>query len=481
MAEETLKQQTKNGLIWNMIGQISNYGLAFVIGVILARKLMPSDYGLVAMPLVFIAIAQCFVDSGFGSALIRKEKLTEEDLSTAFYFSLAVGVIAYLALFLASPWIAEFYNAPQLEDLLKFSALCTLFGPLSSVQSVQLTRKLDFKTLTKLKVIGQLVSGVIGICMAYTGCGVWSLVIPGIFSSILNILLLYLYVRWLPKASWSSESFHYLWGYGSKMLASALLDKIYTNIYPIVIGKFYTPAQLGLYSRASSYAALPAQNFTSTIQSVTFPVLSKLQNDDEALARNYRKMLRTSAFIIFPIMMLLAALASPFIILLITDKWVSCVILLQIICFSMMWYPIHAINLNLLMVKGRSDLFFRLEVIKKCIGVSIMVVTIPLGIEAMCYGGIVSSLLCLVVNTYYTGKLINVGFIRQMQDLLPILLLSFITFGVTLTFVHLTENLYIQLFAGGCIGCIMYLAGSIIMKLPELENVKYMLKRDKTK
>lgn len=479
MAAETLKQQTKNGLIWNMIGQISNYGLAFVIGVILARKLMPSDYGLVAMPMVFLAIAQCFVDSGFGSALVRKEKLTEEDLSTAFYFSIIVGLVAYAILFFSSPWIAEFYNAPLLEELLKFSALSVIFSPLTSVQSVQLTRKLDFKTLTKLSVISHFTTGAIGIVMAYAGFGVWSLVIPGIFTNIQKVCLLYYFVRWLPKTGWSMESFRYLWGYGNKMLASGLLDRIYSNLYPIIIGKFFSAAQLGLYTRAKGYAELPSQNVTSTIQSVTFPVLSKLQNDNEALARNYRKMLCTSAYVIFPIMVMLSALAYPFIVILITEKWVSCVVLLQIICFSQMWYPIHAINLNLLMVKGRSDLFFRLEIIKKIIGVSIMCVTVPLGIEAMCYGGIVSSILCLGVNTYYTGKLINVGFVRQMQDLAPILILSLFTFGCTLAFVHATDNLYLQLFGGGIIGVCIYLGGSFIFKLSELEYVKYMLSRNK--
>lgn len=472
-----LKQQTKRGLYWNLLSQIGNYGIQFVIGIILARILTSSDYGTTAMPMIFLAVAQCFIDSGFTGALIRKPELSEKDLSTAFYFSVGVGLFFYMTLFLSSSMIADFYNTPILEDLLKFSALGTLFSPMASVQYLKMKRNLDFKTMTKISLTCKVATGMVGIIMAINGCGVWSLVIPGVVSGLLNVILAFYVSRWIPKTGWSKESFSYLWNFGSKMLASSLLDITYNNIYPIVIGKFYSAADLGIYTRAQGYAQIPSQNITGSIQSVTYPVLSKMQNDAERMQNGYRKMLKTTAFVIFPMMMMLSALSAPFINIVITAKWEACIILLQLICFSMMWYPIHAINLNLLQVKGRSDLFFRLEVVKKIIGVIIMIIVLPQGLVAMCIGGIVSSLLCLIVNTYYTGKLINLGYLKQMRDLMPTLLLSFVMFGVIHLFNYFVDNMYIQLFGGGCVGAAIYIGGSILFKFSELNEIKYMLKR----
>ena len=254
---------------------------------------------------------------------------------------------------------------PVLTPLIRVTALGFLYGPIGAPQSIIFLRRLDFKTPTKIGIVCKILSGVIGILMALYGYGVWALTISvqvaGIVAMIMNIYI----VRWYPKTGWSRESFNYLWGFGNKYMASQLLDTIYNNISPIVIGKFYSTADLGVYNRADNYASLPSKNMTGVIANVTFPVLSKMQGDDEALARNYRRMLKVSAFIIFPMMMLLAGIARPLILIMITSKWESCIILLQIICFSLMWYPIHAINLNLLLVKGRSDYFLRLEIIKK--------------------------------------------------------------------------------------------------------------------
>lgn len=267
-------------------------------------------------------------------------------------------------------------------------------------------------------------------------------------------------VKWHPKRQWSWESFHYLWGFGSKMLGSGLLDTAYNNIYPIVIGKYYSANDLGNYTRAQQFSTLPSSNITGILQRVTFPVLSTIQNEDERLARNYRKILKLSAFLIFPLMMILSAVANPLIRVLLTDKWEDCIILLQIICFSMMWYPIHAINLNLLTVKGRSDLFFRLEVIKKVVGISIMCVTIPHGIVWMVSGGIVGCMVSLIINTYYTGKLIRVGYLTQMGDLLPIFGVSFAMWLIIHASFLLTSNIYIQLPLGIAVGVTAYMAGA---------------------
>ena len=472
---ESLKNKTQKGLAWSMIERFATQGVQFLFGIILARMLSPDDYGIIAMPLVFLAIAQCFIDSGFSGALIRKTNLTEDDLSTAFYFNIGVGVICYLILFFTSPLIADFYNTPILADLLKVTALATLFNPLCAVQQAILTKKIDFKTQAIVSLAGALVSGLVGLVMAYTGFGVWALVFQQVGGYVIRTILLWILCKWKPKRRWSWESFHYLWGFGSKMLASGLLETIYSNIYPIVIGKYFSANDLGNYTRAQQFSNLPSSNVTGVLQRVTFPVLSSIQNEDERLARNYRKILKLSAFLIFPLMLILSAVADPLIRVLLSDKWEGCIILLQILCFSLMWYPIHAINLNLLTVKGRSDLFFRLEVIKKIMGVCIMVVTIPHGIIWMVSGGIVSSMISLIINTYYTGKLINVGYLKQMGDLLPIFGVSFAVWIIVHGSMMMSSNMYVQLIIGSLVGVIVYLVLAKLFLRTEWEDAMSMV------
>lgn len=472
---DNLKQKTKKGLVWSMIERFATQGVQFLFGIILARLLSPNDYGVIAMPLVFLAIAQCIIDSGFSTALIRKPELTEDDLSTAFYFNLGVGILCYAVLFFTSPLIADFYHIPILSSLLKVTALAVLFNPLCAVQQAILTRKIDFKTQAIVSLSGAVVSGIVGLYMAYNGFGVWSLVFQQVGGYVMRTILLWVLGKWKPKRKWSWESFHYLWGFGSKMLGSGLLDTIYNNIYPIVIGKYFSAQDLGNYTRAQQFSSLPSSNVTGVLQRVTFPVLSSIQNEDERLAKNYRKILKLSAFLVFPMMLMLSAIANPLVRILLTDKWIGCVILLQIVCFQMMWYPIHAINLNLLTVKGRSDLFFRLEIFKKIMGVCIMFITIPHGIIWMVSGGIVSSMLSLIINTYYTGKLINVGYFKQMGDLFPIFGVSFIMWLIVHAILYLSSNLYCQLVLGISLGAIVYLIGAKIFLKAEFNDALSMV------
>lgn len=474
---ETLKQQTKKGLYWTFFNQFANYGMNFCVGIVMARLLSPSDYGITALPAVFMAVAGILQNGGLSDALVRKTDFREEDLSTSFYYSIAVGILMYLALFFSAPWIADFYNTPVLIPLLRVTALSFLWGPLNSAQNVILKRRLDFKTPTKISLTTRVFSACVGIFLAYRGYGLWALVISGVLSSLLTVILNWFAVRWVPHTGWSKNSFKYLWGYGNKIMLSWGLSALYDNITPIFVAKFYSPSDLGVYNRAQGYAAMPSQQVNGVIQGVTFPILSKMQDDNEALARNYRRMLCTTAFIVFPLMMMLSALARPLVLTLITAKWEACIILLQIICFSMMWYPIHSINLNLLMVKGRSDLFLRLEIIKKIIGVCILAITLPQGLIIFCYGTIVSSMISLIINTYYTGKLIQMGYWRQMKDLLPTLALSFLLFGSIHLITYFISNLYLQIACGGLTGAIVYIGGAIFFKFKELNDVKYMLKR----
>ncbi|WP_028896080.1 lipopolysaccharide biosynthesis protein [Prevotella sp. HUN102] len=474
---KNLKQKTTQGLLWSSIDRFSSQGIQFIFSIFLARLLSPNDYGIVAMTIIFFAIAQTFVDSGFSGALVRKNERTEEDFSTCFYFNIIIGILCYCILYFTSPIIAKFYNQPILDPIIKVSGLTIIINSLCIVQQAQFTIKVDFKSQAKISIISTIASGISGIIIAYWGYGVWALIWQGLIYAIFRMALMWIMSGWYPITGFSKEAFHNLFGYGSKMLASGLIGTIYVNVYPIIIGKFYSPSQLGHFSRAQGWVGLPSSNITGILQRVSFPVLSIIQNDDELLANSYRKLLKLSAFIVFPLMMLLAASASPLIRVVITSKWDSCVPYMQILCFDMMWYPIHAINLNLLQVKGRSDLFLRLEVIKKIIGILVMIITVPLGVKAMCFGLVFTSFIALFINTYYTGKLIKIGYLKQMKDLTPILLISFITgfLSFAITFLFSTE--LSKLFFSIITGIFIYLFMSRFWTKEELKEVINIIKR----
>ena len=474
---ESLKQATTKGLFWSSVERFSNQGVQFVFSIILARLLSPSDYGIIAMVTIFFAVAQSFVDSGFSNALVRKTDRVEEDLSTCFYFNIGVGIIAYIVLFLIAPLVANFYNQPILSPIIRITGLEVMLNSLCVVQQALFTIKIDIKSQAKITLSATVISGIVGILLAYQGYGIWALVWQGVASSIVRMGLLWLMSKWRPRTGFSKSSFNYLFGYGSKLLASGLLDTIYNNIYPIVIGKFYNPAQLGNYSRALGWAQLPSANITSILQRVTFPVLSAIQDDTLRLQNSYRRLLKLSAFIVFPLMMGLAAIASPLIRVILTAKWDGCVLYLQILCFALMLYPIHAINLNLLQVKGRSDLFLRLEIIKKIIGVVILIITIPLGITAMCLGMVFSSIICLIVNTYYTSRFIDVGLLTQLKDLRIILINSLVMGGGIYILISFIDIEGLKLVMGIVIGFLLYFIGSFYFSKAELQEVISLIKK----
>lgn len=477
MEGENLKHKTKVGLYWKLFDQFAQYGMQFVVGIVMARLLSPEDFGITALPAVFMAVASVFIEGGFGQALVRKPNLTEKDLSTSFYYSIIVGTVMYIILFLSSSWIAEFYDTPVLKDLIRVQALVLVWSPISTPQYITLTRRLDFKTMTRISIVNKIISSVLGISAAYAGYGLWALIVASLSSSLIGIIQICWIVKWYPTECWSRESFKYLWGYGNKMIVTSLLNRLFDNVAPVFIGKYYSPAALGEYNRAQGYAQLPSQQIVGVINGVTVPVLSKIQDDTEALARNYRKMLKVTAFIVFPLMMLLSALAHPLVIVMVTEKWESCVILLQLMCFSMMWYPVHSMNINLLFVKGRSDLFLRLEIVKKIMIVIVWSITLPQGLIVFICGNIATSYISLFLNTHYTGKLIGVGFKKQVYDLLPILLLSFLTFAASFGVIQFIDNLYLQILIGGVTGVIVYLGVAFICKMDQLQDVKYLLNR----
>lgn len=475
--QSSLKEKTVKGVVWSSIDRFSTQGIQFVFSILIARLLLPSDYGVVAMLSIFMAVSQTFIDSGFGTALIRKIDRTETDFSTVFYFNIIVGFFFYAILWLVSPYIAAFYNIPLLEDVTRVIALSFVFSSFSGIQGAKLAIDIDFKTNAKISLTVTLLTGFAGLWMAYRGYGVWALAIQQVFSSFLRTVLLWAFVRWMPKLVFSWRSFREMFSFGSRLLASALLNTIYNNVYTLIIGKVFSSSALGLYSRASSLAQYPSSNITNVLQGVTFPVLSAIQNEPERLANAYKRFLRLAAFIVFPLMTGLAAVADPLIRIVLTDKWEGTIYLLQIVCFSMMWYPVHAINLNLLQVKGRSDFFLKLEIIKKIQGVTILCVTIPMGIVVMCYGQIVGSLLSLVYNTYYTKKLIGYGYIAQMKDLLHILIHS-LAMGVGVwCIVQIFDSLWLQLVVGILCGAVYYIVGAYFLHFEELKEVISLVRK----
>lgn len=474
----SLKQKTVTGVLWSSLERFSVQGIQFVVMIVMARMLTPNDYGLVGMLAVFISISQSLVDSGFSQALIRKQNRTETDNSTVFYFNIIVGLILYAIIFVSAPFIADFYNEPQLTAITRVICLSVLFNSMVIVQRALLTIKIDFKTQAKAALTAAISSGIVGIWMAASGYGVWSIVAQQLINLGVNALLLWILSNWRPQWVYSWKSFHELFGFGSKLLASGLIETLYRNIYLIIIGKVFSAADLGYYTRAHQFTDFPSSNLTGIIQRVTYPVLCSIQNEDARLADVYRRFLRITAFVIFPLMLGLAAVAEPLVLTLLKEQWLFAATLLSIICFSMMWYPVHAINLNLLQVKGRSDLFLRLEIYKKIIGVIILCVTIPMGLVAMCIGSFFSSMIALVINTHYTGKLIGVGFFRQMSDLMPTFLLS-VSMGA---FVYLIINILnihpiAQLVIGIVIGILYYVLLALLFKFTEFKELLQLLKR----
>ena len=475
----SLKDKTVKGVIWSAVDRFSAQGIQFVFSILIARLLVPEDYGVIAMLGIFMAVSQTFIDSGFGTALIRKIDRTETDFSTVFYFNIVVAAVFYLILFFSAPAIAKFYETPLLESVTKVVALNLIIGSLSGIHNAKLSIDIDFKSRAKISILTTLLTGAVGLWMAYAGYGVWALVVQNLCSSVLRTVMLWIVVKWRPKLIFSWKSFIELFSFGSKLLASALISTIYENVYTLVIGKFFNPSTLGIYSRASSLAQFPSSNITSVLQTVTFPVLSSIQNDEELLTNAYKRFLCLSAFVIFPLMIGLALVADPFIRIVLTDKWEDSIYLLQIICFALMWYPIHAINLNILQVKGRSDFFLKLEIIKRVQGIIILCVTVPFGIVVMCYGQVVSSLLSLIWNTHYTKRLIGYGYFDQMRDLMPILTHSLIMGLIVWLMVHFMPTLWLKLVVGVVSGIIYYIAGAYIMRFPEMDELLTILKLKK--
>ena len=425
----TIKDKTITGLLWSFIGTFSNLGINFIIGIILARLLSPKEFGLLGLLTIFFALSQTLIDSGFGNALIRKKECTQTDYSTVFFFNLTVGIAIYLVLFMNAGYISIFFKEPVLKPIVRILGLTIIISSLTLIQGTILTKRIDFKLQSKISVVSSVLSGIIGIFMAYSGFGVWSLVFRNLSGALFSSLFLWIWNNWRPIMVFSKTSFNEMFGFGSKLLISALINSVYNNIYYLIIGKYFSVKELGFYTRAEMFKNLPSQNIIGIISRVTFPVLAEIQGDKAMLKAGYKRMITSMMLITFVLMLGMAAIAEPMVITLIGEKWRPSIFYLQMLCFVGMTYPLHALNLNMLQVQGRSDLFLKLEIIKKLLAIPTIVIGVLFGIKIMIAGMMVNSILAYYLNSYWSGKFINYPMREQIADIMPAFLLS-LTIGI---------------------------------------------------
>ena len=416
---ESLKDKTVKGLGWSALDNAARYGMQFAVGIVLARLLSPDDYGLLGLVGIVTVLCTALVNGGFTTALIRKKNATDDDYNTVFLCNLTMSVLLYGVTFICAPLIAGFFNREELIPLVRVSSLGLIIGALGMVQQTRLTKHIDFKTQTKITIAATALSGIVGISMALAGFGVWALVAQQLTSQAVTTMLLHIYNRWLPRLHFSMDSFHDLFGFGWKMMVSVLLDAVWKELHQVVVGKFYSPATLGQYTRAKHYAGLCSSNLTSVVERVTYPVLSSIQDDKERMTSAYRRIIRMSMFITTVALFALGAVSEPLIYCMIGPKWHEASTYLPIICINYSLYPLHAINLNMLQVQGRSDLFLGLEVIKKIILLAPLFVGAFVGIMPMLLTNTVIGIIAYFLNSHYSGRLLGYSSWMQLRDIAP--------------------------------------------------------------
>ncbi|WP_233522505.1 lipopolysaccharide biosynthesis protein [Peribacillus glennii] len=473
-----MKKKTLSGLFWSMADLISNQGIQFIIQIVLARLLLPEHFGLIAMMTVLIAISTSIIDCGFTQGLVREKDSSQEDYSTVFYFNFFMASILYFIIFISSNAIGVFFREPELAPILKILALVLIIDSFGIIQRVILIKNVDFKTQTKINLIAGVASGILALICAVRGYGVWSLVIKTISMQLIQTVLLWLFNKWIPSFVFNIKSFKRLFGFGSKLLVSGLIDTAYNNIYFILIGRLYSSSQLGYYTNAVKLRDVASQSITASIQRVTYPVLSGIQDDEEKLKIGFRKVMKTTLFIFFPIMLGLAAIANPLIPLIYGDKWVTSILYFQLLCIAGMLYPLHAINLNILQVKGRSDLFLLVEIIKKTLLTLLIIMSIwnGSGIIGLIWSAIVNSFVSLLLNTYFSSKVISYPVKEQMKDLAPGFIISIAMGGITfLSGMVLPGNDLVTLACQIIIGIVFYVIASKLAKIEEFDTIYEMI------
>lgn len=476
LAEQSLKDKTVKGTFWSAADAFLGQGMTFIVGLVLARLLSPEEYGLIGIVTIFTTIMLGVVDSGFSNALIRKLDVTEEDYSTLFIVNMAMSVLMYGLLFAGAPAIALFFDRPQLVELCRVMGLLLIFQALSIVQYTILSRNIDFKTKTKSSVLSAVASGMIGVSMAYMGCGVWALVAQQLSRQLFYSVCLWILNRWWPKMQFSKESITYMWGFGWKLLLSGLLNNVWNEMYRTVVGKFYSPATLGQYTQSKEYAGIFSSNLTSIVQRVSFPVLSQVQDDKKRMVSAYRRVIKMTMFATAVTMISMGAVAEPMIYCLIGPQWHEAAAFLPLICISLSLYPLNAINLNILQVENRTDIFLYLEIVKKVIAIGPICLGIFVGIYWMLWGTIVSGIISFFLNAYYSGKHFNYTAWMQLKDVMPSYGVAFLIAIVVYYLKYLPLSYWAIWPMQIILGAVVFVIVCEITKLPEYMEVKNMVK-----
>ena len=468
MHDNNIKQKTKIGMFWNAFEKIAVQGISFVLNIILARLLTPHDYGTIGMLTIFLSFSNVFVDSGFSRALIQKQDRTENDFSTTLIFNIVISSILYLILFFASPAIAKFYKTPELLLLQRVFFLVIVLNSLTVVQNAQLQIKVDFRSIAIINAITTIVSGGFAVFAAYKGLGAWALVIQTLTRAFVSALCFWVIGRWLPKTGFSKKSFKCLFGFGSKLLASGLLSTTITNITNLVIGKLYNPESLGYYTRAQQFPELTSGVLNSVLNNSTFPMMSALQDEREELIEVFRRLIKLSAFVVFPAMVGMAVLSKPIILVLLGEKWLSAADLLFWLALSYMFIPLSSLNLNLLNAIGRSDLFLKIDLLKIPIIFATMAITFPISLKAVVIGKTITAFVYFYMNAFMIGRLYGFGAIKQIlccwKGIVSTILMGIVVYLVKIVFLHSL----IQLILGIVIGVITYVICLCIFREEEL-------------
>lgn len=476
----SIKQQATKSVFWSAVERLSTQGMQFVFTIVIARILIPEDYALVAMLSIFMALSQLLIDSGFGNALIQKQDRTQVDYSTVFYFNLAFSTFVYLLLYILAPYIADFYEQPLLQKVLRIYGLNLIIRSLAIVQQSHLTILLDFKRQAIVSLVAVAVSGIAGVAMAYYDMGVWTLVWQALICSVCWVAGLWMFSHWFPLWIFSIRSFQSLFSFGSKLMLADMLHTVYTNMYSLVIGKVFPASTLGYFNRAYTLGQFPVQNFTNIFFRVIYPIQCRYQDDEENFCFIFTLYIKISSFILFPLMLGMASLASPLVSLLLTDKWLPMVPMLQIICLSMLWDPVRRINCSALDAKGRSDYRLYSEVWKKVAAFIILFASIPLGIEMVCWGLVLYAVIDVAIIALYSYKVTGIGLWWQMKATFPALILSLVMALLVNFSMRLTGVLWLQLFMGTSIGVLFYAGTAYLMRWKEIHLLKSLLAGKKT-
>ena len=472
MSNPINKTKVISSLFWKLMERGGTQGIQFIVQIILARLLLPEDFGAIAIVMVFISLAQVFVHSGLNTALIQSKDVDDVDFSSVFYLSLFVAALLYILIYFTAFFTADFYRDPILIPVLRVLALTLFFGAFNSIQNAYISRNMMFKKLFYSSVGPILISGTTGIIAAYMGFGVWALVIQQLINQISITIIMWFTVKWRPKLIFSIKRVTKLFSFGWKLLASSLLNALYVDIRTLIIGRFYTPSVLGYYNRGQQFPKVIVSNISGSIQSVMLPTLSANQDNTKRVKEMMRRAIKTSSFMIFPMMIGMAVVAEPLVKIVLTDKWLPAVPFLQIFCASYALMPIHTANLQAINALGRSDIFLRLEIIKKIIGLIILVISLQFGVYAIALGQVISGIISTFINAYPNKELLFYSYKEQWIDIMPSLLLSIVMGSI----VYLFNFLYLQawkiLFLQVALGAIFYIGLSKVLKV---ENLNYLI------